>query len=449
MGARIGGGKTNTQNADGWTTSFDFDWYGQAGPKKPAIAMGPMIDMAKVWGDDDSLYGKAGSIFGDTMKPGKFACGAVCKFDTPVIAGMDMRADVSKPFDWNVAPMGQKAPDVQKAPGIMALQPVFFATDRTVTAGPLREASFTDTPADEMTYGHKVVSIPKSHRHGKVERPEFKWAGYIPLGYEAEKDADHFRIKALGPLDREAFTQRLKNDADSVLLFIHGYNTSFSDAVFKAAQIAYDANFAGSVLAFSWPSAGNLFKYDKDAVSAEFAGPHLAKILGLVTEDIGKKNIYIVAHSMGNKVLVDALQQAALSKAKVTITELVMAAPDVDTRVFRSKLEQFRSVATNITMYASSADKALLASGVKTFGTRAGYVADNGRPEYFSGIEVIDVTAVGDDMLGHGTYASSRAVLEDLAHLLRSLTHLPPNARIPTLKFMPDKANVEYWLYPR
>ena len=44
MGVRTSGGKTNTQNADGWKTNFDFDWYGQAGPKKPTIAMGPVAD---------------------------------------------------------------------------------------------------------------------------------------------------------------------------------------------------------------------------------------------------------------------------------------------------------------------------------------------------------------------------------------------------------------------
>ena len=241
----------------------------------------------------------------------------------------------------------------------------------------------------------------------------------------------------------------MKGGADSILLFIHGYNVSFPEAIFKAAQIAFDANFAGTVLAFSWPSAGSLFKYDKDRESAEFAGPHLAQIFHLIMEEIGKKNVYIVAHSMGNQVLVDALQLAASSKASISISELVMAAPDVDKNVFLSKADQIRSVAKNITLYASSADKALRASGEKSFGTRLGFVGPTG-PNIFPGIETIDVTAAGDDMLGldHSTFSSSRAVLEDLGRLIRSLTHLPPDVRTPTLKFMPNKARVEYWSYP-
>jgi len=152
---------------------------------------------------------------------------------------------------------------------------------------------------------------------------------------------------------------------------------------------------------------------------------------------------------MGNEILVNALRQIALSKAPVAISELVMAAPDVDKNVYLSKADQIRSVTKNITLYASAADKALLASGEKTFGSRTGYVGTNG-PNIFPGIETIDVTAVGDDMFGlnHSTFSTSRAVLDDVGRLLRSLAHLSPDMRTPTLRLMPDKAHVQYWLYP-
>jgi esterase/lipase superfamily enzyme len=344
----------------------------------------------------------------------------------------------------NNAPVGGGA--VTLTPDMKALQPVYFATDRTRVQGAPLEDSFAGERDPNMTYGRAIVSIPKSHVIGNVERPKFR---LIRLGVEPETDADHFRIKDIAWLDRGALVDQLKGGADSVLLFIHGYNVKFADALFKAAQIAFDANFAGTVLVFSWPSAGNLVKYDEDRESADFAVPHLTQTFRLLTDEIGKKNVYIVAHSMGNQVLVNALLESALSKANLTITELVMAAPDVDKDVFGTKLDQVRAVAKNVTVYASAVDKALLASGEKSFGTRLGYVGKNG-PNIFAGIDVIDVTAVGDDMLGldHGTFSSSRAVLDDLGRLIRSLTHLPPDVRTPTLKFMPDKAHVEYWLYP-
>jgi esterase/lipase superfamily enzyme len=336
---------------------------------------------------------------------------------------------------------------VALTPDMKALQPVYFATDRVPAAGVALEASFTAGRASTMSYGLTIVSIPKNHTIGNVERPQFS---YLKWRYQAETDADHFRIKALTPLDRDALVSELADGDDSVLLFVHGYNVTFADAVFKAAQIAFDANFPGSVLVFSWPSAGALLKYDEDRESAEFAAPDLAKIFHLLSKEIGEKKVYIVAHSMGNQVLVNALQQSALSKADLTINELVMAAPDVDKDVFGRKVEDIRSVAKNITVYASAADKALLASGEKSYGTRLGFVGPGG-PNIFPGIEIIDVTAVGDDMLGldHGTFSSSRAVLDDLGHLIRSVSHLEPDVRTPTLRLMPDKAHLQYWLYPR
>ena len=335
---------------------------------------------------------------------------------------------------------------IELTPDMTALQPVYFATDRVPATGAPLEASFTAGRASTVSYGLTVVSIPKNHTLGNVERPKFS---YLKWRYQAETDADHFRIKALTPLDHDALVSELADGDASVLLFVHGYNVTFADAIYKAAQIAYDANFPGSVLAFSWPSAGALLKYDEDRESAEFAAPDLGQVLQMLSAEIGDKKVYIVAHSMGNQVLVGALQQAALSKTDLTINELVMAAPDVDKDVFSRKAEQIRSVAKNVTVYASAADKALLASGEKSYGTRLGFVGPSG-PNIFPGIEVIDVTAVGDDMLGldHGTFASSSAVLADLGRLIRSVSHLEPDIRTPTLALMPDKAHLKYWRYP-
>jgi esterase/lipase superfamily enzyme len=356
------------------------------------------------------------------------------------------RASAPRKGSKSASQPGSDDAKVELTPDMTALQPVYFATDRVPATGAPLEASFTAGRASKISYGLSVVSIPKNHTVGNVERPKFS---YLKWRYQAETDADHFRIKALTPLDHDALVSELAGGDDSVLLFVHGYNVTFADAIYKAAQIAYDANFPGSVLAFSWPSAGALLKYDEDRESAEFAAPDLGQILQMLSAEIGDKKVYIVAHSMGNQVLVGALQQAALSKTDLTINELVMAAPDVDKDVFSRKAEQIRSVAKNVTVYASAADKALLASGEKSYGTRLGFVGPSG-PNIFPGIEVIDVTAVGDDMLGldHGTFASSSAVLADLGRLIRSVSHLEPDIRTPTLALMPDKAHLKYWRYP-
>jgi len=128
---------------------------------------------------------------------------------------------------------------IELTPDMTALQPVYFATDRVPATGAPLEASFTAGRASTVSYGLTVVSIPKNHTLGNVERPKFS---YLKWRYPAETDADHFRIKALTPLDHDALVSELADGDASVLLFVHGYNVTFADAIYKAAQIAYDAN---------------------------------------------------------------------------------------------------------------------------------------------------------------------------------------------------------------
>ena len=303
-----------------------------------------------------------------------------------------------------------------------AFQPVYFATNRTIKDdATLQASSFTAERSMRLKYGLTVVSVPKNHKLGNVERPQWSfWRG----AYDRETDEDHFRIRRIEIRSRDKLVDELRSSPDSVLLFVHGYDTSFQDTIFKAAQIAYDANFSGSVLVFSWPSAGEVLKYDYDRESAQFSGGDLLSVLRMLTEEIGDKRIYVVAHSLGNQILLDALQQASLGRITLSMSELVMAAPDVDKDVFMKKAKEIKSVARNMTMYASAADKALLVSDKKAWGARMGYVGSHG-PNLVDGVETIDVTAVGDDMFAfdHSAYSESRAVLEDLARLMNSKTY--------------------------
>ncbi len=159
--------------------------------------------------------------------------------------------------------------------------------------------------------------------------------------------------------------------------------------------------------------------------------------------------MYVVAHSLGNFIVVSALERAAIEKAPLTFSELVMAAPDVDRDYFFDKAAIFRSVTKNMTLYASSADKALLASEKKAWDKKMGYIGPTG-PNLYKGVETIDVTAVGDDMfaLNHGTATQNRSVLDDLGRIIVEAEHQSPIKRTPTLREMPDSLTVKYWAYP-
>jgi esterase/lipase superfamily enzyme len=67
-------------------------------------------------------------------------------------------------------------------------------------------------------------------------------------------------------LQQLALRDALIGNWDSVHMpvFTHGYNVSFEEAARRAAQLAFDLNFRGRVVLFSWPSCGSLLGYGAD-----------------------------------------------------------------------------------------------------------------------------------------------------------------------------------------
>ncbi|WP_247437152.1 alpha/beta fold hydrolase [Bradyrhizobium sp. 139] len=260
-------------------------------------------------------------------------------------------------------------------------------------------------------------------------------------------------MRGIAPLGERQFVEalRTRTETGGILLFVHGFGTTFEYAVFKAAQMAFDANFKGQVVVFSWPSLGDLnpVAYIHDQVAADTSSTDLERLFQLLKEVSGK-HLYIVAHSLGNKLVLETLGMAKTKNINLNISELVMAAPDVDHIKYNQLAKSIKSVAGNMTMYASSADKALLASGKLSLTTRAGYIGADGQPNLCVGVEAIDVTAVGDDMLqiNHDTSTASRMVLEDISELLSSDVHRLPDERIRILKSNLGKESIKYWYYP-
>ena len=58
------------------------------------------------------------------------------------------------------------------------------------------------------------------------------------------------------------------------LVFVHGFNTSFDDAVLRHAQIVWDLQYTGLPVLFSWPSRESVLDYVYDQQSAIGAREH-------------------------------------------------------------------------------------------------------------------------------------------------------------------------------
>ncbi|MBZ0148797.1 MAG: alpha/beta fold hydrolase [Pseudorhodoplanes sp.] len=310
-------------------------------------------------------------------------------------------------------PVRPRQPTVaQRQPEILGQQFVLFATNRVLKLNvPFGLNAITSGRGEEIHFGEAIVTIPKTHVTGNVERPGYSY--YVIK--QSENAGEHFVIRTMGLVSEKEFAARFSGP-DSILVFVHGYRVPFEDAIFKAAQIAFDATFTGPVVAYSWPSAGTLAGYIYDNNSARHAASKFRRFLSKVQEYAGEKRIIVVAHSMGSDMVSEALYQASLEREKLNISELVLAAPDIDKDLFTSRVKDIKSVAGKVTIYASNKDRALLASKAGAMASRMGYVDASG-PNLVDGIEVIDVSAAGAGMfdLHHGTYSGDRTVLNDLA----------------------------------
>jgi esterase/lipase superfamily enzyme len=201
---------------------------------------------------------------------------------------------------------------------------------------------------------------------------------------------------------------------------------------------------------FSWPARESLFSYVGARESAQLSGDALREFIETVVAETKARRIHIIAHSMGNVALNDALwtlDQATL--AKLNIGELVLASPDLDPDLFQRTYKKLQKRGATGTIYAASSDWALwLSSGMRDL-PQLGYIPSGGPKRLIAGTDLIDITAVNSDIfsLNHDLYANSAAVIADLKRLLKEgKRQQPPDARTPALERVPAAGGV-YWRY--
>jgi esterase/lipase superfamily enzyme len=183
--------------------------------------------------------------------------------------------------------------------------------------------------------------------------------------------------------------------------------------------MAFDLDFPGAPIFYSWPSQADWYGYKTDKRQIELSVDHIKNFLEELAHRSGAETINLVAHSMGNVGLTAALQEISSPKDRPLFNQVVLAAPDVDAEVFKRDIApNIVSKANRMTLYTSKTDLALIASRFFNQGMRLG---DSG-PEIvtFPGIETIDATTVDSSLLGHSYYGSNISVLTDVGQLLRN-----------------------------
>lgn len=336
--------------------------------------------------------------------------------------------------------------------------PVFYGTDRR-RADNSERLDYDGNRGRKLELGHALVSVPKSHQVPNIERP---WAIKIPyfnvtIYEEAQDPKRHFVIQKITALSRSDFLavvrERLtksKTFEDQAFVFVHGYNTSFDIGVYRTAQIAYDLKFDGAPFLYSWPSGGGVASYTYDRESSGQSIPYMRDFMKLVINETGAKAVSVIAHSMGNQPILQVLRDLKRSTPDdVVISQVILAAPDVDRDNFENIAKEILGLAKGVTLYVAANDQALQFSRRFHGGVpRAGDVPLQG-PIIIDGIDTIDITAASTDSLGinHSGYAENNALLNDIGRLIA--TGAPPSARIPPQFQRIEQGQRHYWKYPQ
>ncbi len=291
------------------------------------------------------------------------------------------------------------------APADFELVRVFYGTNRAPT-GKQNPVDYYGHVRNRLETGVVTVSVPITRELGAIPRSSI-WRGefrpdpakhVIVEDLEAYPDLDKFADELRRAVDRSRRRE--------AFIYIHGFNNDFQAAAERTATLAMDLELDGAPVMYSWPSRGGVLGYFAD--SAQVVKPvveDLERFLTLVAQAAEADTLHVVAHSMGNRYLLAALEEITDERgrrAAPLFDEVVFAAPDVDAEDFAGRLPDVRRAAKRMTLYASADDAALRTSMRLAGGyARAG---DARTPVLVAQLDTVDTAPAParEGGLGHG-----------------------------------------------
>jgi len=303
---------------------------------------------------------------------------------------------------------------------------ILYGTDRARRG--TAPVSYGDRRSPTVEVGVCLVAVDTAWKPNLVESLTTRWFG-------VDRSLDPFKLVTIKPdADPEDFWRRagaaLKsaNAPDSMILYVHGYNTTFEDAARRAAQLSVDLDMPGHVALFSWPSRGSTEDYTFDEATIDASEWALQDFMVRLARTAGPGKLHVIAHSMGNRAFLRAMERVineAAVRSDVRFGQIILAAPDVDSMVFGHLApllarpgKDGRPIAAGATVYVARNDEPLWFSRTLHDAPRAG------RPPPLplaAGVTIVDIQSPRKGVLdlGHSDYATVEPVVTDIKSLVR------------------------------
>ena len=300
--------------------------------------------------------------------------------------------------------------DVQSVPAPGDVATIHVATMRAL----MPDGSFTKERAEALSFLSLDVSVPPDREPGEVPYRTGK-----ALDPAAQFFVNRRTDYAGEPAFRSVLSRELHRPGTSgeAIIFVHGFNYTFADGVYRIAQMSHDFGFKGVVVHYAWPSAASALGYEYDRDSTLISRDGLVDLIKTV-HAAGASQILLVAHSMGSLLTMEAMRQMEIAEPGSVhrdIKGVVLMSPDIDVDVFRSQAKRIGVLPNPFAIFVSRKDRALFFSAFLTGKTqRLGniYSADDLADLK---VTVIDVTQFSSG-LGHFTTGTSPVLIELLTH---------------------------------
>jgi len=275
--------------------------------------------------------------------------------------------------------------DIARSPAVGAdtiVDTVFVATNRARA-----KDHFTRDVSDSLWYGiyvaRLVIASPAASRATATM--------HVTSVDSTALDAGEWRVRLRAAI-------RDTSAAEAPLVFVHGYSTAPREAVSQGMQVKARGGHRGPLVLFMWPTRGLYViptpgtVYRDDARAAALSGPSLAQLLRAV--DSVSADVVLVAHSMGSRIVCDALIGDSPTFAQFAahpLRALGIFSPDVGAQRFRNEFApRLPTVARRVALYGAATDYLLGAAVLMNGERRAAGITRRGDP--LPGIELIDDT---------------------------------------------------------
>jgi esterase/lipase superfamily enzyme len=332
--------------------------------------------------------------------------------------------------------MGDRMPPALRKPGVDLM---FVTTRQPIAAKDGGLSGFGDSPNGAMYLGDLTMTIGPQ---GTTWDDLLDWARLneqqIPPVRVNVSRLDRFGYAGIGtgptaPLERFLSTiePHYVHGGRRVLLFVHGYNTTFAEAAATLACMHHHQGRRGAAVLFSWPAGTEALRYLHEQELARYSSNALARLISYLSGPGQVERIDVVVNSTGGSMLMRALHHLEETvgrqrMAEFKLNHIVLAAPDVDLESFvASDLDLLTSSAKRTVVYTNREDRALGLSGWWSGGLRLGRIeqlSETQRVELKArqeGIELIDITELpgpkdADGVTKHGAWYANPLVVTDL-----------------------------------